>query len=67
MRLTGSHSPPTISWTPARLAFAAHADRGADPTILRAQRANPRGHIALRVFLRITAMDVCCGPPHLPA
>jgi hypothetical protein len=22
-----------------------------------------RARIALRVFLRLTAMDVCCGPP----
>jgi len=22
-----------------------------------------RAHIALDVFLRLTAMDVCCGPP----
>ncbi len=22
-----------------------------------------RGQISLRVFLRLTAMDVCCGPP----
>jgi len=23
-----------------------------------------RAHISIRVFLRLTAMDVCCGPPH---
>ncbi len=22
-----------------------------------------RAHIAIHVFLRLTAMDVCCGPP----
>jgi len=22
-----------------------------------------RAHISLRVFLRLTRMDVCCGPP----
>ena len=22
-----------------------------------------RAHIAIQVFLRLTAMDVCCGPP----
>jgi hypothetical protein len=22
-----------------------------------------KAHIALEVFLRLTAMDVCCGPP----
>jgi hypothetical protein len=22
-----------------------------------------RAHIAIAVFLRLTAMDVCCGPP----
>jgi NADH:ubiquinone oxidoreductase subunit 2 (subunit N) len=26
-------------------------------------RCGSRGHISLRVFLRLTAMDVCCGPP----
>jgi hypothetical protein len=24
---------------------------------------DPRALVALRVFLRLTAMDVCCGPP----
>ena len=24
-----------------------------------------RAHIALDVFLRLTRMDVCCGPPYL--
>jgi hypothetical protein len=24
---------------------------------------NPRAEITLHVFLRLTAMDVCCGPP----
>jgi hypothetical protein len=27
------------------------------------QVRNKRAHIALAVFLRLTAMDVCCGPP----
>lgn len=43
------------------------ADSGADATTARYQVANPRRHISLRVALRLTAMDVCCGPPALPA
>jgi hypothetical protein len=39
------------------------ADRGADATTARYQVANPRRHVSLRVLLRLTAMDVCCGPP----
>jgi hypothetical protein len=40
-----------------------HADRGADVATARYQIANPRRHVSLRVLLRLTAMDVCCGPP----
>lgn len=40
-----------------------HADRGADAATARYQIANPRRHVSLRVSLRLTAMDVCCGPP----
>ena len=40
-----------------------HADRGADVATARYQIANPRRHVSLRVALRLTAMDVCCGPP----
>jgi hypothetical protein len=40
-----------------------HADRGADVATARYQIANPRRHVSLRVSLRLTAMDVCCGPP----
>jgi hypothetical protein len=39
------------------------ADRGADATTVIYQVANPRRHVSLRVLLRLTAMDVCCGPP----
>ncbi len=38
-------------------------DRGADATTVRYQIANSRRHVSLRVLLRLTAMDVCCGPP----
>jgi hypothetical protein len=38
-------------------------DRGADATTGLYQVANPRRHVSLRVLLRLTAMDVCCGPP----
>jgi hypothetical protein len=50
-----------FSWCAPGTGF--DADRGADATTVRYQIANPRGHISLRVFLRLTAMDVCCGPP----
>jgi hypothetical protein len=50
-----------LSWCATEAGF--DADRGADATTVRYQIANPRGHISLRVFLRLTAMDVCCGPP----
>jgi hypothetical protein len=30
-----------------------------------AQPWNPRARIALAVYLRLTPMDVCCGPPIL--
>jgi hypothetical protein len=40
-----------------------HADTGANATTVRYQVANPRRHISLSVLLRLTAMDVCCGPP----
>lgn len=40
------------------------AKRGADPTAAIYQLANTRRHISLRVLLRLTAMDVCCGPPN---
>jgi len=40
-----------------------HADIGADAATARYQIANPRRHVSLRVLLRLTAMDVCCGPP----
>jgi len=40
-----------------------HIDRGADAATARYQIANSRSHVSLRVFLRLTAMDVCCGPP----
>ena len=40
-----------------------HADRGADAATARYQVANSRRHVSLRVSLRLTAMDVCCGPP----
>jgi hypothetical protein len=30
---------------------------------IRYQVGDPRGQISLHVFLRLTAMDVCCGPP----
>jgi hypothetical protein len=43
-----------------------HADRGADVTTGLYQVANPRRHVSLRVLLRLTAMDVCCGPPPQP-
>lgn len=33
---------------------------------LAAHRSSSRGLIALRVFLRLTSMDVCCGPPFHP-
>lgn len=38
-------------------------DAGADATTVLYQVANPRRHVSLRVLLRLTAMDVCCGPP----
>jgi hypothetical protein len=40
-----------------------NADAGADATTVLYQLANPRRHVSLRVLLRLTAMDVCCGPP----
>ena len=46
-------------------AICCDADRGADATTARYQVANSRRHISLRVALRLTAMDVCCGPPAL--
>jgi hypothetical protein len=42
------------------------ADRGADATTGLYQVANSRRHVSLRVLLRLTAMDVCCGPPAEP-
>jgi hypothetical protein len=30
---------------------------------VRYEIGNPRGEISLHVLLRLTAMDVCCGPP----
>lgn len=34
------------------------------PAIMKhTSRLRRRARISLRVFLRITAMDVCCGPP----
>jgi hypothetical protein len=53
-----------LSWCATKAGF--DTDRGADATTVRYQIANPRGHISLRVFLRLTAMDVCCGPPAFP-
>jgi hypothetical protein len=44
-----------------------HADSGADATTNRYQIAHRRRHIALHVFLRLAAMDVCCGPPPIPS
>jgi hypothetical protein len=38
-------------------------DAGANATTVLYQVANPRRHVSLRVLLRLTAMDVCCGPP----
>jgi hypothetical protein len=66
MRLTGPKSYPALSQRGIdRYVSDADwdADQGADATTIRYQVANPRGHISLRVFLRLTAMDVCCGPP----
>jgi hypothetical protein len=40
-----------------------HTGTGADTATARYQIANPRRHVSLRVLLRLTAMDVCCGPP----
>jgi hypothetical protein len=31
--------------------------------VVRYKTGNSRGEISLHVFLRLTAMDVCCGPP----
>jgi hypothetical protein len=31
--------------------------------VVRYKTGNSRGKISLHVFLRLTAMDVCCGPP----
>jgi hypothetical protein len=39
------------------------ADAGADAATAGYQAANPRRHVSLSVLLRLTAMDVCCGPP----
>ena len=66
MRLTGPKSPSDDSWKHGiDWSFAEadwDADRGVDATTNRYPLANPRGHISLSVFLRLTAMDVCCGP-----
>jgi|HubBroStandDraft_6_1064221.scaffolds.fasta_scaffold301803_2 hypothetical protein len=65
MSLTGPKPSEKLKrglwWCATKAGF--DADRGADATTVRYQIANPRGHISLRVFLRLTAMDVCCGPP----
>jgi hypothetical protein len=69
-----ANHPEVICW-PSKCAFLgrriawrvsnshSHADRGADAATARYQVANPRRHVSLRVALRLTAMDVCCGPP----
>ena len=48
---------------PEAVAVDFHADRGADATTVRYQVAHRWRHISLHVFLRLAAMDVCCGPP----
>jgi hypothetical protein len=67
MRLTGPKSPRQESWKYgigwSAAAAGQDTDRGVDETTSKYPLANPRGHISLRVFLRLTAMDVCCGPP----
>jgi len=67
MRLTGPKSPREESWKYGIEWGVPDAgrdvDRGVDATTSKYPLANPRGHISLSVFLRLTAMDVCCGPP----
>jgi hypothetical protein len=53
-----------VAWQ--RIDADRHADSGADATTGLYQVANPRRHVSLRVLLRLTAMDVCCGPPPEP-
>jgi hypothetical protein len=63
MCLTEPKTPRGTRVHPETIDVDCHADRGADATTARYQIANPRRHISLHVFLRLAAMDVCCGPP----
>jgi hypothetical protein len=55
--------PPRGTNYPEATDVDCHADRGADATTVRYQVTHRRRHISLHVFLRLAAMDVCCGPP----
>jgi hypothetical protein len=59
--ICGSARKYVIVWRTGDV--SCHADRGANAATARYQIANSRSHVSLRVFLRLTAMDVCCGPP----
>jgi hypothetical protein len=49
-----------------KIFLAYHFLQGHTSLMISAYRiGDPRALMALRVFLRLTAMDVCCGPPSL--
>jgi hypothetical protein len=68
MCLTEPKPPRGKAVHPEAIGVDCHADRGANATTVQYQVAQRRRHISLHVFLRLAAMDVCCGPPaRLPA